>query len=185
MRRQLAIDLGTHAAQRLVQVALNLLQGRDATGRRAVNALEADAETGVLKLEHIVVEQGILLQSRELVEKSDAADAFAEKPAQHAVLRPDVPVLGGDILNDVVGGRANDVLGGVGLSFGGARGADVFLEEPDAVRHDLHQVREGSARKSDPQTTEQEQQRAGRSQNRVLIGGDELVDCNRGRLRLC
>ena len=96
----------------------------------------------LLQLEHIVIVQRILLEPRELVEESHAADPLAEKTAQHAVLRPDVAVFRGDVLHDIVGGGADDVFGGVGVRLGSAGGADVLLEELDGVGHNLHQVGE-------------------------------------------
>src|SRR6201986_4676710 len=121
-----------------------------------MNTLEAEAQAGVLKFEYIIVEQGILLETVEFVEKSHATDAFAEKPAQHAVLRPDMTIFGRNVLDDVVRGGTNNVFRSVGVSLRDACGADILLEELDAVRDNFHQVCKGGARKSHAQAAEQQ-----------------------------
>ena len=181
--RQFAIRLGTDAAQRLVEIALNLLQRGNAAGRGAMDALKTECETGVLQLEHVIVEQRVLLQARQLIEEAHAADAFAEEAAQHAVLRPDVAVFCRNILDDVVGGGADEVFGGICLSFGNAGRANVLLEELDGLGNLLHQGRERSACKRDAQAAEHQQQRTGRPQDRIFVGGNEVVDPQVGGVR--
>jgi hypothetical protein len=85
-----------------------------------VDALETERKTRVLQLEHIVIQQRILLEPRQFVEKSHAADAFTEEPAQHAILRPDVTVVCRDVLDDIVSRGADEVFGRVGVGFGNA-----------------------------------------------------------------
>ena len=148
-----------------------------------MNALKAEGETGVLQLEHVIVEQRILLQPRQLIEEAHAADAFAEETAQHAVLRPDVAVLCRDILNDVVGRGADEVFGRICLSFGDARRANIFLKELNGLGNLLHERGERSACERDAQATEHQQQRTGRSQDRIFVGSDELVDPYIGGVR--
>ncbi len=120
VRRQFAKCLGTDAAQRLIEIALNLLQRGNAAGRGPMDALKAEGQTSVLQLKHVIVEQRVLLQSRQLIEEAHATDALAEEAAQHAVLRPYVAVFCRDILDDVVGGGADEVFGRIGLSLGNA-----------------------------------------------------------------
>ena len=52
-RRQLAMTLRADPAQRLVEIALDLLQRGDAARRGAVHALEAERQAGVLQFEHV------------------------------------------------------------------------------------------------------------------------------------
>jgi hypothetical protein len=78
-----------------------------------MEAVESQRQAGMLQLEEVVIDDRVLLEPRELVKEAHATDAFAEETAQHAVLRPDVTVLGRDVLDDVVGGGAIDVFGGV------------------------------------------------------------------------
>src|SRR6266446_1159493 len=175
-RRQLAVDLRTQSAQRFVKIALDLLQCGDAARGGAMDAVESQRQAGVLQLEEVVIDDRVLLEARELVKEAHAADAFAEKTAQHAVLRPDVTVLSRDVLDDVVGGGANDVFGGICLGLGNAGGADVLLEKFYGVGDLLHQARERRAGKRDAQAAENKQERAGGAQDRIFVRGDELVD---------
>ena len=82
--------------------------------RGAVDALEAERQAGVLQLEQRIVDDRVL-RAFQLLEEPDAADALAEEAAEHAVLGPHMPVLGRDVLDDVVGGGAEHVFGGVRL----------------------------------------------------------------------
>ena len=67
----------------------------------------------------------------EFLEEADAADALAEETAEHAVLGPDVAIFGRDVLDDVVGRRAQNVFGDIGLLLRNAGRADILLEELD------------------------------------------------------
>jgi hypothetical protein len=147
-----------------------------------MDALEAEGEAGVLQFQDVVIEQWILLEPGQFVEEPDAADAFAEEAAQHAVLGPDVTVFGRDVLDNIVGGCADEVLGGIGLLFRNAGRADVSLEEFYRFCDLLHQGRKRCSRKCDAQAAEQEQQRTGRAQDWVFIGGDKLVHPDFGRM---
>src|SRR5262249_46788508 len=128
-------------AQRLVEIALNLLQRGDAACRGAMDSMESEREAGMLQLQQIIVDHRVLFEPRKLVKETHAADALAEETAQHAVLRPDVTVFGRDVLDDIVGGGADDVLGGICLRLGNASGADVLLEKFDGVGNLLHEAR--------------------------------------------
>jgi len=109
--------------------------------------------------------------------KSHSADSFAEKPAQHAVLRPDMAVLGRDVL-----GRYRQQWRRIRYLAVLAWASETpperisFSKNLMLSEDDFHQVRKGGARQSDAQATEQQQQRTGRPQNRIFIGSDELVD---------
>ena len=71
------------------------------------------ARQACMQFQHGVVDERIGLGALELLEEAHAAGALAEEAAQHAVLRPDMPVLGRDVLHDVVGRGAEDVFGDV------------------------------------------------------------------------
>src|SRR6266542_226171 len=107
-----------------------------------MNSLKAKRKTGVLKFEDRIVDQGSNLHMVEDLKETDAADALAEEPAQHRILRPDVTLLGWDVLHDIVGSGTQDVFSGVGLVLGNARRTDVLLEEFDSVCDLFHQARE-------------------------------------------
>src|SRR5215831_20842392 len=98
-----------------------------------MDAMESERQACVLQLEQVIVDNGVLLEPRELVKEAHAADALAKETAQHAVLRPDVAVLGRDVLDDIVSGRADDIFGGIRLRFRDAGGANVTLEKFDGV----------------------------------------------------
>src|SRR5262249_17522813 len=104
--------------------------------------MESEGQTGVLQLEQIVIVQRVLFEPCQLVKEAHAANTFAEEATEHAVLRPNVPVLGRNVLDDVVGGGADNILGGICLRLGNAGGADVLLEELDGVGALLHQASE-------------------------------------------
>ncbi|MET4795898.1 hypothetical protein ABIF64_008076 [Bradyrhizobium japonicum] len=107
-----------------------------------MNALKTKRKAGVLEFEDRIVDQWINLQMVEDLEETDPADTLAEEPAQHRILRPDVALLGWDVLHDIVGSGTQDVFRCVGLVLGYARGTDVLLEELDRVCNLLHQTRE-------------------------------------------
>src|SRR5260370_38081735 len=140
-----------------------------------MDAVESQRQAGVLQLEEVVIDDRVLLEPRELVKEAHAADAFAEETAQHAVLRPDVTVLGRDVLDDVVGGGANDVFGGICLGLGNAGGADVLLEKFYGVRDLLPQARERRAGKRDAQAGENKPERADEPQARTFLRAATVV----------
>src|SRR5262245_17225347 len=100
--------LGADTPQCLVEIALNLLQRSLAVRRGPVHALEAESEAGVLQFEQWIVDQRILQRLVQLLEEPHAADTLAEEAAEHAVLGPNVAVFRRDVLDDVVGGRAQN-----------------------------------------------------------------------------
>ena len=120
VRRKILRDLGADPPQGLVEIALDLLQGSQAPGLGAIDALEAKRQAGVVQFEHRVIDQRIEFGVIEQLEEAHAADALAEEAAEHAVLRPDMTVFGGNVLDDVVGGSAEDVFGVVCLLLGNA-----------------------------------------------------------------
>jgi hypothetical protein len=80
-----------------------------------MDTLEAESKASVLQLKNVIVDQRVLLQTRQLVEEPHATDALAEETAQHAVLCPYVAVFRRDILDDVVGGGTDEVFGRISL----------------------------------------------------------------------
>src|ERR1700712_3059655 len=98
-----------HAPQHFIEIALDHLQRRQPAWAGAMHPLKAEREAGVLQLEHKIVGRGIELEMVEYLEEPRAADAFAEKAAEHRVLSPDVALFGRNMLHDIVGGGAKDV----------------------------------------------------------------------------
>ena len=123
----------------------------------------------MLQLKQGIVDQRVLERLIQLLEEPDTADALAEEAAEHAVLRPDMTILGRDVLDDVVGRGAQNVFRDVGLLLRNAGRADILLEELDRVRDLLHQARERGAQQCDAQASEQQQQRPCRAHDRVLV----------------
>ena len=130
----------------------------------------------MLQLENRIIDQRIGFEVVENFKETHAADAFAEKTAQHRILGPDVAVVGRNMLHDIVGGRAQDVFRGIGLMFGDPRRADVGFEELHRVGDLLHQACERGAHQCHPQTPEQLQQRTGRAHDRIGVGRNQFVD---------
>ena len=83
-----------------------------AAGRGAIDALEAEAQAGVHDLEQAEIDRRILLGAIELLKKLHAAGALAEEANEHAVFRPQMPIVGRQVLHDVVGGRGERIFGG-------------------------------------------------------------------------
>ena len=96
----------------------------------------------MLQFEQRIVDQRIDLGVLENLEEPHATDALAEEAAEHAVLRPDVTVFGRNVLDDVVGGGAENVFRAVRLLLGNAGRADIGLEEFDRGGDLFHQARE-------------------------------------------
>src|SRR6516165_6565274 len=85
-----------------------------------------------------------------------------------------MPVVGWNMLHDVVGGRAQDVFRAIGLVFRNTRGPNISFEEIDSFGHLLHQRSERGARQSDAQATKQQQQWAGGSHDRIGVRRHEF-----------
>ena len=136
----------------------------------------------MLQFEERIIDQRVDLEMIEDFEEPHAADTLAEEPAEHAVLGPDVAVFGRDVLDDVVGGRAQDVFGAVRLMLGNAGGADIALEEFDCFGDLLHQRRRRGAHQRDAQPAEKLQQRSGGAHDRIGIWCGEFVDPQRRAL---
>ncbi len=181
MRRQVLDGLGRGAADRLVEIASQPLQGAHAAGR-AIDALEAQAQTGVHELQQAEVDGRVLLGAVELLEEFDAAGALAEEAHQHAVARPDVAVLGRQVLHDVVGGGGERVFGDLHLIGGRAGRARIALEGLDRLRHLIHQRPGAGARQRGAQTPQGQQQRGGRAHQRI-VGHHRKIDRNMRRGR--
>src|SRR5258708_36005559 len=94
--------LRTDAPQGFIKIALDLLQRRGAVRRGTMHALEAERQASVLQLEQRIIDQRILERLLQLFKEPHAADALAEEAAEHAVLSPDVPGFGRDVLADVI-----------------------------------------------------------------------------------
>ena len=107
-----------------------------------MDALEAERQAGVLQLQERVVDDRVGLGAVELLEEAHAADALAEEAAEHAVLRPELAVAG-HVLDDVVGGGAEHILGGAHLLGGEAVRPHLPLEILDRLGDLLHQLGEG------------------------------------------
>src|SRR4051812_27837602 len=99
----------------------------------------------MLQLEQRIVDQRIDLGMLQDLKKTDATHTLAEEAAEHAVLCPNVAILSRDVLNDVVSGRAENVLCAVGLLFRDAGSADIALEKFDRCCDLLHQACERGA----------------------------------------
>ena len=138
----------------------------------------------MLQFENRIVDQRIDLEVIEDLEKPHAADALAEKSAQHRILRPDVTVFGRNMLHDVVGGRAQNVFCGVGLMLGDSRRSDVALEKLYRVGDLLHQACKRRAHQRHAQAPEQLQQRPGRAHDRIGVGRHQFVDAQHRSRRL-
>src|SRR5260370_36507922 len=98
-----------HAPHHFIKIALDQLQRRQPPRAGAMHALKAEREAGVLQLEHKIVGSGIKLEMVEYLEEPYAADALAEKAAQHRELSPYVALFGRNMLHDIVTGCAKDV----------------------------------------------------------------------------
>ena len=130
----------------------------------------------MLQLKQGIVDQRVLERLVQLLEEPDTADALAEEAAEHAVLRPDMTILGRDILDDVIGRGAQNVFRDIGLLLRNAGRADIFLEELDRVRDLLHQARKRGAQQCDAQASQQQQQRPRRAHDRVLVGRRQFIE---------
>ncbi len=169
------------AAQRLVDVAPDRLQRRLALRRGAVHALEAEREAGVFQLEQVVVRARVLHRLLEVVEEPRAADALAEIAAQHRVLRPDVPVVAGQVLHDVVGRRAERVLRRLELLGIGAGIGRGLLEALDGAADRRLEVGELRLRHGVAQPPQQIQQRTCGDDQRVRARRPDGLDRAAGR----
>ncbi len=94
----------------------------------------------MLQFKHRIIHQRIHLEAVQNFKKPDTADPLAKKPTQHAVLRPHVAFVRRNVLDDVVGCRAKNIFGGVGLLFGNSGGPNVGLEKFHGVRDLIHQA---------------------------------------------
>ena len=83
----------------------------------------------MLQFEQGIIQNRIDLGLLDLIEKTDAADTLSEEPAQHAVLGPDLSLVVWDVLDDVVGGGADNIFGGVRL-FGRNSARRISLSNP-------------------------------------------------------
>ena len=90
-------------------------------------------------------------------------------------MRPDMAILGWDVLDDVVRGCRHDVFRGAGLRFVHATLARILLEVLDRGRDLLHEVGVGGARELHPHPPKQQKERTGGAQQRVLVGRDDHV----------
>ena len=130
----------------------------------------------MLQFENRIVRQRICFEPVQNFEKPNTANPFAKKPAEHAVLSPHVPFVCGNMLNNIVSGRAKNIFGGVGLLFGNSRGPNIGLEEFHGIRDLVHQACERRSHQRNPKSAQQLKQRSGRPHNRVGVRGDEIVD---------
>ena len=178
-RRQFGIGL-LHPAQGLEEFALDHLEIVGAAGRGAVNALEAQRQAGMHQFEQVVIDRRIGLGLVEHLEEAHAADALAEEAREHAVLRPDMPVVAGDVLDDVVGGRGDDVFRGLRGFVRDAGGADFMLEGLDRLADLAKELGEGRVGEVGAHPPEQEQERAGGAQQRVGVRREQLVAARQG-----
>ncbi len=103
-----------------------------------MDPLESHREAGELEFEQVVVARRVDPGAVEFLEEADASGQLAEEPAQHAVLRPDMPFVRRDVLHHVVGRGADDVFGNPRLVGRGAGGAGLLLEILDGRRDLLH-----------------------------------------------
>ena len=110
MGRDLIFGPRPDVANGLIDIAPHLLQGYIATGA-AILAFETKRQAGVHEFQEVNVECRVGLHPGQLVKKTDAAGSGLEKPAQHAVLRPQVTLASWQVLHDVVSGCAQGVFG--------------------------------------------------------------------------
>src|SRR6516165_7392552 len=103
-----------------------------------MNALKSGGEAGVLQFKHVVVHRWFGLEAVELVKEANAAYPFAKEAAEHAVSQPLGPILVRDILDDIIGGCADDIFGRLCLFRRDSRRADSLVEKVDRQGDLLH-----------------------------------------------
>ena len=188
-RREIERLLRPHAAQQLIEIALNILQLIGSALGGAILALKAEREADMLQFQHVEIGARIALQPFELLEEIHAAETLAEEARGHAVARPQMAVVGRYVLHDVVGRRANEIFGDIGLLRRDAGAANILVEKGDGGGDLLEQALEIGAERGDAQAPEQMQQRAGGAQNGIGMLRDERVEIQilgalQGRSRL-
>ena len=171
-RRNLVVGARLDVAQRLVDVAADTLQFAVAAMGAAILALEAKQQAGVHELEQVVARRRIGERLVQLLEEADTRGAHLEELRQHRVLHPDAAVGAGQVLDDVVGGAAQDVFGDQRFLRVDAGRHDLLLEFGDRLRHIVHQRNRLHVDDVQAQPAKQDQQRRGGLGDRV--GGREF-----------
>ena len=87
-------------------------------------------------------------------------------------MRPGVTLFARNVLDDVVGGRAEHILGDARLVFRNARAADPLVEFLDRVGDLVHQIGEVRAHQRNAQASEQKEKRARRLNDRIVVRRD-------------
>src|SRR5262245_53335773 len=88
MRRDVALELATRAADQPVEVLPQQQKLRGAARGDAILAFETKTDAVVEQLQQVDVDAGILLELRQQVEEPVAAPGFAEERADQAACRP-------------------------------------------------------------------------------------------------
>ena len=166
MRRQVLDRFGLSAANGFVQIAPDALR-RAWAARSAIYSLEAETEASVHDLEHAQVHRRILLGAFKLLEETDAAHPFVEEANQHAVLRPDATVRGGQILHDVIGSGGERVFRRFDLIAGHAGRPSVDFELLDRLRDLVHELVWSRADQRRAQAPQHDEKRRGSSHQRA------------------
>ena len=135
--------------QGLIKIALNLLESGQTPVLSPVDSLETKCKAGMLQFQQRIVDDGIELCLVEDFEKSYPAGALAEETAQHAVLRPDMTIFSGDVLDDVVCRGTQNILCVSCLLLGNSSRSNILLKELDCLGNLLRQARKRRAQKSD------------------------------------
>ena len=140
----------------------------------AVDAFEAEAQARMHELEQAEVDRRILLGAVELLEEAHAAHPLVEEADEHAVLGPDAAVLARQILDDVVGGGGEGVLGRFDLVAGRAGRPGVDFELLNGLGDLIHELAGPRARQRRAQPAEQEQERRGGPGQRARGDRDDI-----------
>ncbi len=126
------------------------------------------------ELEQAEVDRRILLGAVELLEEAHAAHPLVEEADEHAVLGPDAAVLARQILDDVVGGGGEGVLGRFDLVAGRAGRPGVDFELLNGLGDLIHELAGPRARQRRAQPAEQEQERRGGPGQRARGDRDDI-----------
>ena len=135
------------------------------------------------ELEQAEVDCRILLGAVELLEEAHAAHPLVEEADEHAVLGPDPAVLARQVLDDVVGGGGEGVLGRFDLVAGRAGRPGVDFELLNGLGDLIHELAGPRARQRRAQPAEQEQERRGGPGQRARGDRDEIDRNVRGDRR--
>ena len=106
-----------------------MLETSQAAALGAVDTLETKRQAGMVQFQDRIIDERIEFGVVKHLKKSHAAGTLAEEAAQHTVLRPNMTLFRGNVLDDIIGRSTQDVfrVGCLLLRYAGR--ANVLLEE--------------------------------------------------------